>query len=215
MKRLLLVLLMCGWTLYDAGAQRKSYFGLQGGFIAANLTNFYIVFDERNPSQAVSSKYKCSFYAGMFVEANISPLFSIQPEVFYAQQGTSAKTTMQGSVVRYQLQFHYLNIPVMCRYYVSPGKFSIDMGPQLGIVLSASNKAKASAGQFDGSLSATLDKGLYNRLTVSFPIGFSWHMTHTVLFSARANLGLSNVIKSSGKERVRDMSFQCGLGVRF
>lgn len=207
---------MAGLTA-GASAQKKTYFGIKGGLNMTNISNLKITPDE-NPtprSSYVDAKYKSSFYVGIFIEAKISRSLSIQPEFVYSQQGTSATFNIDRATVKYRLLMDYINIPVLFKAYVVPDKLSFDFGPQIGFGVRAEAKAKATANGQQNSASATLDNDVYNNVDFSIPLGFTWNITKHILFSARANIGLTNVLKGTGGEHVSNRVFQIGVGARF
>ena len=109
----------------------------------------------------------------------------------------------------------YINIPVLFKAYVVPDKLSFDFGPQIGFGVRAEEKAEATGYGQQGSASATLDNDVYNNVDFSIPLGFTWNITKHILFSARANIGLTNVLKGAGSKHAANRVFQLGIGARF
>ncbi len=88
MKRLLLILSVIVFTGTTITAQESVLFAAKAGINFATMT----------PSESFSdNNTKTGIHLGLLAEIPLSNRFSIQPEVLYAQQGTSAYVIMIGS----------------------------------------------------------------------------------------------------------------------
>ncbi|MFN3755895.1 MAG: porin family protein [Flavobacterium sp.] len=157
------------------------------------------------------------FHVGGFVEFKISEKFSLQPELLYSTQGAKAEYSenFDGFNVKISetVNLGYLNIPIMAKYYVSE-KFNIQAGPQIGLNLSAKAKSEASFG--GESFSETEDiKEDIEALDFGLNFGLGYNISEKIFIEGRYNLGLSNIIKDSGDEKVKNGVFQLSLGYRF
>ncbi|MDI1256750.1 MAG: porin family protein [Flavobacterium sp.] len=92
------------------------HFGVKGG---ANFSNVKADFNSDNIT---------NFHVGAFVELNLTPSFSVQPELLYSSQGAKVESSDD-------IKLDYINIPVMARFYVLPKIVSIDAGPQFGFLV--------------------------------------------------------------------------------
>lgn len=95
-------------------------------------------------------------YFGLFADFEVSPAFSIRPEISYAAQGgkrdgmqpvpdASAFGAPPGTVLyanyKNVAKLDYLEIPVLARYRFGNGRgFYVNAGPYAGILLAASNE---------------------------------------------------------------------------
>ena len=165
-----------------ANAQDTKY-GVKGGL---NMSNF---------SNADGSSSLLAFHLGGFAEFKVSDKFAVQPELLYSAQG--AKFT-EGN-----LNFNYINIPVMAKYYVADA-FSIEAGPQIGFLMSA---------KADG----TDVKELYNTTDFGLNLGAGYNLNETMSLGLRYNMGLSDVQKDlpSGVSGSKNSSIQLSFGYKF
>lgn len=157
-----------------------------------------------NVSNIDDSKNKLSIHLGAFAEVKINDFLALQPELIYSRQGLRHDKT---DGWKYKTRVNYLNIPVLAKLYVLDG-LSVDLGPQLGFALNGKDKYKKS-----GDTRTEKIRHL-NTVEVSFAVGLSYNWQE-LMFSARYNLGLSNVLDKdwaggNNKNRV----FQLGVGYR-
>ena len=110
------------------------------------------------------------------------------------------------------MRANYLNIPVLAKLYVLD-ELSVDLGPEFGFALNAKAKYK------DGDTTVKHKMNDINTLAVNFAIGLSYNWDD-FMFSARYNLGLSNVFDKdkydgNNKNRVCQLSVGYRLGGLF
>lgn len=134
---------------------------------------------------------------GAMAEIEISEKFSVQPELLYSAQGTKAK------VGDGKTNFNYINVPVMAKYYVAEG-LSLEAGPQIGFLTAAEVNNKDA-------------KAFYNTVDFALNFGAGYKLPSGLNFSARYNVGLSELAKdkdansASSNNRV----FQISVGYFF
>lgn len=202
MKKLVSLVLLLGSVAFSA--QEISY-GLKAGL---NVANFSLSNDEMGDYDS-----RMSFHVGAVLEWGITDKFAIQPELLYSSVGAKDEYTEDEATIKTTAVIDYLSIPVMAKYYVADG-FSLELGPQLGILLSAKGKYEAS---FDGETeSETIDmKDNFESIDFGAGLGAGYKMENGLLFNARYVLGLSNVIKDSGDEWGKNNVFQFSVGYIF
>ena len=121
-----------------------------------------------------------SFHIGVVAEIPVSDMFAVQPELIYSAQGSDyEESEFSGSV-----KADYLNVPIMAKFYVGEGGFSVEAGPQVGLLLSAKD-------EYDGGDEDIKDFLKSTDFGVNFGLGYK--MESGLNFGARYNLGLSNV----------------------
>ena len=178
MKKVVLITVLTVLGLTEVHAQ-KINFGAKAGLNIASITG-----DNTDNLDPITD-----FHFGIQAEISISEKFSFQPELLYSGQGS-------------KVHLNYLNIPLMGKYYVSKG-FSLEMGPQLGFLLSAKNDDTDAKDAFK-----SLDFG------VNFGIGYK--LDNGLNFSARYNLGLSDINDINGfSDKNRNGVFQLSIGYFF
>lgn len=188
MKKLFITTFTVVCAIISINAQ-ETQFGIKGGLNLASLTNDTSGLDSRT-----------AFHIGVMSEIPISELFSIQPELIYSLQGAKADGD--------QIKIDYLNIPVMFKYYASQG-VSVEAGPQIGVLLSATTEIDDEGDIKDEVKS--LDFGL------NFGLGYKIDSGLNV--SVRYNLGLANIFKSEDEFddgfKVNNGVFQLSIGYLF
>jgi hypothetical protein len=154
--------------------QAQVNFGAKGGFNFANLTG----------SDASGASMRVSFHVGALAQISVTDMFSVQPEVYYSDQG--AKVSQDGQSGTYKLG--YINVPVLLKYTTSSGLF-LQTGPQLGFLMSA--KAESQGVSVD-------IKSQANSTDFSWVFGLGYLTSSNLGIDARYNLGLSNIEKNDG-----------------
>ena len=191
MKKTLLLLaafLMLGTAVKAQDWSNWSY-GVKGGFNFSNVTGDW------------DGKMKFSFHAGAFAEYRFNDFWGIQPELIYSRQGTYDKN--DGAKQWYRM--NYLNIPILAKIYVLED-LSVDLGPQVGILLNSKYKMK------QGGTTHKTDISDMKGADISFAMGLTYQLFYNWDISFRYNLGLSDVKKNiDGKNSV----IQLSAGYRF
>lgn len=147
-----------------------------------------------------------SFNIGLMVETELSNHIAFQPEVLFSSQGSNE---MLGST-DYEYRLNYLNLPLLMKFYLSEG-FSFDVGPQLGVLISA-RESNTSTNDSDIKTSfKETDYGLVFGVSRKFDKGLN--------VSARYNLGLQNIRNTSysnlNYDKLNNSVFQLSLGYYF
>lgn len=124
---------------------------------------------------------------GMFVECPVSSGVSVQPEFVYSQQGGKSSISAYSSATD---AFNYINIPVILKLYIgSKHRWSIDLGPQVGFLISAKT---------DDAYGNKMD--IYdqfdNKYDISFCLGVSYKFTEKFDISIRGNGGMVKYINA-------------------
>jgi len=168
-------------------SNRSTRFGIKGGLNSAYLSNDQDAKDAR-----------VGMYLGGFLEFAISNKVDIQPEIVYSMQGG------MGSDIT--LKLDYMNIPLIFKFYVNRARtFSIDVGPQLGYMISA----KATSGGSTINLSDYFD---LNKIDGAICLGVSYKFNPNFLINFRTNVGVTKAI--NGYDDANTV-VQLGVGYRF
>ncbi|PKB15906.1 porin family protein [Flavobacterium sp. 5] len=183
MKKILVlaVVTVLGFTNVNA---QKIKFGAKGGLNFASISG-----DNTKGSNTVTS-----FNFGLLSEIPISEKFSFQPELMYSGQGYSFDDNT--------VALHYLNIPLMGKYYVAKG-LSVEAGPQIGFLLSAKNEK-------------TDVKDSFNTFDFGINFGLGYKLENGLNFGARYNLGLTNINNiDDSSSKNKNGVFQLSVGYFF
>ncbi len=191
---------------FCVNAQQEFKIGPKAGVNFAKLSN------------TSKSKVLTGFYLGAVGELKITDRFSVQPEIVYSTQG--AKNVYSESLLGVNYQHHnhdkvsYINIPVLAKYYIT-NALSIEVGPQFGFLVDATNKDRITANGIE--VKQTRDfKDEVNSFDFGLAGGLAYDLANGFFVNARYNFGLTNVGKSNyyygdSKNRV----FQLGAGYKF
>ncbi|MEZ0130261.1 porin family protein [Flavobacterium sp. LBUM151] len=187
-------------------------FGVKAGLNLTNLTG-----DVEDASS------KVGFHVGGFAEFKLTEKFAIQPEILFSTQGAKSEGTDAFEDYTYEdnLSLNYLNIPVLAKFYITE-KFSVEAGPQLGILLSAKSKYKQ---VFEGeTYSEDVDvKDSYKSIDFGFNVGTGYNFTENLSVGLRYTIGLSNVYDTTdsfedfdfGDVSVKNSVFALSVGYKF
>ena len=188
MKKLLLFAVVAVFGITQTNAQEMS-FGVKAG---VNLANVGGDVDE-------DTDMKLGMHIGGFAEFMLSEKFAIQPELLFSMKGYKSEYSEaeMGVSVNYEnkVNLNYIDIPIMAKYYIVEG-FDVHAGPQIGFLMSAKGKSKASATVMGQHYSEETEEDLKDFMnTIDFGLGFGvgYKLDMGVFFNARYNLGLSNI----------------------
>jgi len=206
MKKTLLIAAVAVFGFTSINAQEVK-FGAKAGVNFATLGG-----------DAEDIESKTSFHVGGVAEIMISDKFSVQPELLYSSQGAKDEYTeefFEGEVkFEDKLKLDYINLPIMAKYYLTDG-FSLEAGPQIGFLVSAKVESEAS---FEGeSDSEEVDvKDAYKSIDFGFGLGLSYKLENGLNFSARYNLGVSNIVEDAEDDfSIQNNVLQVSVGFMF
>lgn len=155
---------------------------------------------------------------GLVAEFAFRDRMTIQPEIFYSNQGMEGFYDTGDVSGRVELNTGYIQVPIMFRYYLTPN-ISAQVGPQVGFLV----KSDAQVGQeffvdygrveviqgFDTS-------DLMKTLDVDLNFGISIDLTSFLFVDARYNWGLINTFKPIEGQSVQSKNwiFQFTFGIK-
>lgn len=137
-----------------------------------------------------------NFHAGFFMEIGITKGFAVQPELLFSVYGYR-----QNEGDNKNVRLNYVVLPIMAKYFISE-KFSIEAGPQVGLLLTAKNGK--------GSL-ADVKSAFYER-DFGLNAGASYKISEKLSASLRYYFGLNDVTAIENKNFNR--AFQLALQFR-
>ena len=144
---------------------------------------------------------KVGFQVGAFAEIKVSDKFAVQPELMYSSLGAK----FENSGVTLTNTVDYIVLPVMAKYYLAEA-FSLEAGPQVGFLMSA--KLSASGNSTDV-------KEDFNSTDFGFNLGAGYDFTENISAGVRYTLGLSNIAKNNGNDKIRNNNFALALAYKF
>ena len=171
--------------------------GLTGGVkIGASMASLKVENEE-----GVYFKTKTGVVAGVFIGIPVTDMFSIQPEVLYAQKGAK----LEGGGETGKVKLDYLEIPILGVISLGSGGSSpyIVIGPSFGVKMNAKLEV---GGQEETDFDDEVKKG-----DVGLVLGAGAKLSR-FLVEARYNLGLTNVAEAGDEVKNRAFSFLVGVG---
>ena len=142
---------------------------------------------------------RAGIHLGFFMESTINNKLDIQPEIVYSMQGGSDNSGVTD-------KFDYINIPVMFKIYVNqPRTFSVDVGPQVGYMISAKYTYK-------GNTYNIYNSNKLNKVDAAFCFGASYKFNQKFHLCFRVNYSVTKIASSS--ENVNGVG-QIGAGYIF
>ncbi len=208
MKKILLTALLavgmcCTAIAQDDKKNTPIKFGVKAGINLANASgNGIDLFTDGEKSDS-----KLGITIGAFLEYEISEKFSIQPEIFYSQQGFKKNISNSDE---FTLKLDYINIPILAKYNASDN-FSFLLGPQIGFLLSS----KLDREQEERPLVAvksdeveTDSKEFFKKTDVGLNFGLHYEFDNGLGINARYYVGLKDIFDFTTADVITDSNFQ-------
>ena len=180
MTRIFSILLVC---IGLSGQAQQHPFGIKLGGNISNLAG-----DGIDDLSAL-----VNFQAGFYMQIDLTKDVKIQPELLFAVYGFELSEGDEPNV-----RLNYVVLPVIAKYFVS-NKFSIDAGPQVGLLVTAKNGT--------GSM-ADVKTDFFDR-DFGVNAGLSYAISEKFGASLRYYFGLTDVTAAATKNQNR--AFQLAL----
>jgi hypothetical protein len=172
----LLILMM---SLNTVNAQMLK-FGLKAG---ANFSNL--------EGDNVEGSTYTSFHFGALLEFKLLENLSLQPELVYSSQGTKIDEAAFDDI-----NYNYITVPVLAKFYLTKNKLSLEAGPQFSFLVNENVEE-----QFEGE---TFDFGIAG--------GLGYNITEHLFLQARYVAGLT---EASRNAEVTNRVIQLSIGYQF
>ncbi len=180
--------------------------GLKAGLNLANLSG----------DDAGSPDSKTAFAFGGFFAYQFSPMFAIQPEIYYSMKGATDNMTFEGATVDITYTFDYIEIPLLLKFMIpiqgSNIKPAIFAGPHVAINTTAKVKAEYQGDSQEEDIEdfKSSEFGLQFGGGVGFPVGKG-----ELGFDIRYIMGLSTIFDVEGDPDVKNSVINFNLYYAF
>lgn len=184
----IILAILCSSCLFA----QKTTFGIKAGINGSKWK-----FDES--ASGFSAKYKTGFEAGAFAAVKLSSHWTLQPELFFAGQGTAL--SMEGETLDYNTS--YLMVPLLAKFRFPLTGLSVVAGPEVGFLLGASytyNDEKKDLKQY---LNSSAFFGV---------LGTEYHFPKGINVGARYTFSLSELQDKGQTQVARQRSFNVSVG---
>ena len=132
-----------------------------------------------------------SFHFGALAEIKLFENFALQPELLYSSQGTKVNSDAFDDI-----NYNYITVPVLAKFYLSKDKLSFEAGPQFSFLVNESV-----SDQFEGK---TYDFGV--------AAGLGFNITKSLFLQARYVAGLTEAARNAD---VTNRVIQLSAGIKF
>ncbi|MCW5520763.1 PorT family protein [Aureitalea sp. L0-47] len=206
MKKILMLAAIAVFSLATVQAQGVS-FGAKAGVNFATIGG-----DETDDIDG-----RTGFYVGGVVEIPVNDFFSVQPEVVYSAQG--AKTKFSETILdetfsgESTVKLDYINIPIIGKFYVVEG-LSLEAGPQIGFNINAMDEFEVSGLGMSESGEEDISE-FVSGTDFAIAAGASYKLPNGLFFSARYNVGLSDINDDPEFDDISNQNNVIQLGAGF
>lgn len=201
MKKTFFVLALALGSASAAQAQSPA-FGIKAGASLTNVTG----------DGVGNTKNIVGFHGGLLANLPINDAFSIQPELLYSMKGTKSEGSLAGYTTTLTSRLHYLDVPVLAR--VNAGGLFFELGPQVGFLLAAKQKAETSGGIGAGTYSRDI-KDQVRTVDFGYAAGLGYQLSNGPGIGLRYNGGFIDTKNPSSSAEVRNSAFQLYLTYLF
>jgi Outer membrane protein beta-barrel domain len=161
-------------------------------------------------------KLKTDFGVGFFVTVKFAENWDIQPEINYSRQGSEFSINnvySNGDTYNFTnaINLYYVNIPILFKYKAT-NNFSLEFGPQIGLLTEANLLVKA-----NGRTNAQDFKKYFKDYDFSLLLGANYEFNKILFVNIRYSRGVNNIFVEQPNDNTvfKNNVFSLGLGARF
>lgn len=180
MKKLILIFAFLVLGLTQSNAQMLN-FGVKAGANFASLDG-----DGLEGLETYTS-----FHFGALLELKVFENFSLQPELLYSSQGAKVNSEAVDDI-----NFNYVTVPVLAKFYLISNRLSLEAGPQFSFLINDNVGDQFESESFDFAAVG----------------GLGLNITDNIFVQARYVAGLTEASKDA---EVKNRVIQVSLGYRF
>lgn len=193
MKKVIFLCTVAAFIGFSAKSQTAT-FGVKAGITGSNLK-------VSASGISINMTTKIGYYAGVIADLNVADNFSVQPELYYSLLGAKASGDAGGGVmVSGKDDYGYINLPVLLKY--KNEGFSVFLGPQIGVLVSAKEKSDNVSQDVKDELKSADFSGI---------IGAGYTLSNGFGLDARYQLGFGNIAKEAEGFTVKNNAFMVGF----
>ena len=180
------------------------HFGVTAGPTLGTMKASYIT-DE-------SGKYVLGFHIGAFAELPLADKLSLRPELKYQTLGVKYPPDENEEEFGLRTKSSYIILPVMAEYALTE-KLKVGLGPYFSLMLSLKDKSIPYEGaEYDDDMFDYVDESMhFKKLDLGIGAGLSYQIVPSIGVNLRYNLGLSNTLKETDHDSIRNRFFTLGV----
>ena len=180
MKKLILIFAFLVLGLSQSNAQMLK-FGVKAGANFASL--------EGDGLEGLETY--TSFHFGALLELKVFENFSLQPELLYSSQGAKVNSEAVDDI-----NFNYVTVPVLAKFYLISDRLSVEAGPQFSFLMNDNLNDQFESKSFDFAAVG----------------GLGFQITDNVFVQGRYVLGLTDTTSDA---EIKNRVIQVSVGYRF
>ncbi|WP_234571038.1 porin family protein [Rhodohalobacter sp. 614A] len=187
---IILVTFFLNVVFFQNGFAQEHRYGIKGGITFYQIHGKYVLVQGGERTD-LDSHHVSGIEAGFFAEFRVNKMFSIQPEVVFAQKGGSSITSLD---VQKDINLNYIDLPVLLKFRVPVTQKFIPYifgGPYGSILV----RAQVDLGEY-GSDTIT---DQYTKLTYGVKVGVGVEIGRFII-DGRYDLGISEIYKEDGSD---------------
>jgi len=177
-----------------------------GARLAMNMGKF----NKDWPNWDADRQFKVGLITGVFATLMIHTQMALMAEILYTQKGNKFESSYSGGSSTYTYLMHYLTLNFFYQYYFWQ-KFSVFAGPQMSLLLAASQAWKS---DYSGDDESDIKSEL-NPLELGLMFGIAYQFTFGLIVDLRYGMGLTNVWKDKFDYNMRNTMLVLGVAYTF
>lgn len=205
MKKVFIIALFCVFGFSQMNAQVSFKPGIRGGLNFSHFTkgDYYNEYNYNGyyegyyygPNTPNNREYssKTDFYLGLYGALKLTKYYTLQPEIDYSRQGSTAKLRVLNGFTERKLDVSYLSLGIINKFTFN--KFNIHVGPSVDFVVEKN---------FD----------VDSDLDLAFTLGAGYNFTKNFGIEARVKKGIIPVLDFSDGNH-SNVVFQTGITYTF
>lgn len=165
------------------------------------------------PDYVTPNSYRFGYHFGLFTNIKLADRFSLNPELAFSNKGS--RYDLDPTIRIANIHLNYLNLPILIEYELLD-KLSVEIGPELGYLLSAKAKTKTDTQDIKNIWDNDIDIGL--------SAGLKYQLLDKWIIGIRYSHGFSSVMKNitfydeNGNplddNKMQNRAFQLSVGYR-
>jgi len=142
-----------------------------------------------------------------YMQFMLAEKFYLKPQLLYSMKGGDFESELQTYTEFYDLRLNYIDVPILLGYNIYD-KLNIEVGPQIGYLLSA----KSGWISIEGGSDSREDKiDRFKKTEISLSIGANYNIYRKVSIYLGYQKALSNIHKHNHSGHTKNSVFQFGI----
>lgn len=165
----------------------------------------------------IEKEFLIGFNAGAILNIEINNIFSVQPELYFSQQGYKTTKEIFDTPAKTIDRINYLNMPVLAKLTLGKGNLKgyVNLGPYLGYMVGGKNiiqleNSEAEKSKLILDYYKRFDFGVLSGVGVIFKTG-----SNSLFIDARYSWGINSIINGYIFEEGKDKNSIVGISIGY